>query len=62
VKVLFVGCDSVMVKIQGEPLVDYDPKEYPYGNLWLTPDRFSEASGVLIEVETADTEDLTVAV
>ena len=49
VRVLFVGCDSVMVKIQGEPLVDYDPKEYPYGNLWLTPDRFSEASGVLPE-------------
>ena len=47
VKVLFVGSDSVMVKIQGEPIVDYDPKEYPYGNLWLTPDRFSEASGVL---------------
>jgi hypothetical protein len=36
VRVLFVGSRSVLVKILGRPPIDYDPKEFPNGNLWTS--------------------------
>jgi hypothetical protein len=35
VRILFIGSKQVMVKIVGEPITDYDPREYPYGNTWV---------------------------
>jgi hypothetical protein len=37
VRMLYVGSSVVLVKLQGEPLRDYDPKQFPYGNCWVDP-------------------------
>ncbi len=43
VRVLFIGCAEIMVKIIGEPITDYDPRQYPYGNLWVKPEALVQA-------------------
>ena len=42
VHVLFIGSESVLVKLDGKPITDYDPKHFPYGNTWLHPTAFAE--------------------
>jgi len=36
---------SVMVKLLGEPFVDYSPKEFPRGNAWTPVDQLSPMPG-----------------
>jgi hypothetical protein len=38
VRVLYVGISKVLIKLLGEPITDYDPREYPYGNRWVKPE------------------------
>lgn len=38
VRVLFQGTFDVLVKIAGQPITDYDPLEFPYGNVWVSPE------------------------
>ena len=33
-RVLYVGVSTVLVKLIGEPITDYDPREFPYANAW----------------------------
>jgi hypothetical protein len=37
VRVLYVGVSTVLIKLIGEPITDYDPREFPYGNCWIEP-------------------------
>jgi hypothetical protein len=37
VRVLYVGTSTVLVKLPGAPIVDYDPREFPNGNRWVEP-------------------------
>jgi hypothetical protein len=34
-RVLYVGVSTVLVKLIGEAITDYDPREFPYGNAWV---------------------------
>lgn len=34
-RVLYVGVSTVLIKLIGEPITDYDPREFPYGNCWV---------------------------
>jgi hypothetical protein len=36
-RILYVGVSSVLVKLIGELITDYDPREFPYGNAWVKP-------------------------
>jgi hypothetical protein len=38
VRVLFIGMQQVMIKILGEPITDFDPRQHHYGNTWVGPD------------------------
>jgi hypothetical protein len=42
VHVLYIGSNSVLVKLAGEAITDYDAKHFPYGNTWLPPAAFAE--------------------
>ncbi len=44
VRVLFIGRNEVLVKILGQAITDYDPRQYPYGNAWVFPDRLEPLS------------------
>jgi hypothetical protein len=44
VRVLFIGSDSVMVRVIGEPITDYDPILIPKPVVWLAPNSFAEAN------------------
>jgi hypothetical protein len=44
VRVLFIGSETIMVRLIGEPIRDYDPILIPSRNVWLTPDNFLEAA------------------
>jgi hypothetical protein len=37
VRVLYIGVSAVLVKLIGEPITDYDPRDFPYGNCWVEP-------------------------
>ena len=43
VRVLFIGSESVMVRLVGEPIVDYDPRLIPNRNNWIAPQDFAES-------------------
>jgi hypothetical protein len=45
VRVLFIGSDSVMVRVIGEPITDYDPILIPAPVVWLAPEHFAESNG-----------------
>jgi hypothetical protein len=38
VKVDFIGSDSVMAQVQGQPFRDYDPALIPHPTVWLKPE------------------------
>ncbi len=44
VRVLFVGSETVMVRLVGEPIKDYDPKLIPNRNNWIAPEAFAESA------------------
>jgi hypothetical protein len=44
VRVLYVGSSVVLVKLIGEPIKDYDPREFPYGNSWVNPSALQRLS------------------
>ncbi|GEM_PF-4514092 len=37
VRVLYIGASTVLVKLIGEPITNYDPRDFPYGNCWVEP-------------------------
>ncbi len=37
VRVLFVGTSTVLIRLIGDPITDFDPREYPNGNCWVEP-------------------------
>jgi hypothetical protein len=41
VRVLYIGSREVMVKILGDPITAYDPRQYPYGSTWVHPDELT---------------------
>jgi hypothetical protein len=43
VRVLFIGSESIMTRLVGEPFTDYDPALIPKRNNWLKPHEFEEA-------------------
>jgi hypothetical protein len=43
VRVLFIGSDSIMTRIIGEPYTDYDAHLIPNRNNWIKPNEFAEA-------------------
>lgn len=45
VRVRFQGTASVLVKIVGQPITDYDPREFPYGNVWVCIEELRPATG-----------------
>jgi hypothetical protein len=46
VRVLFIGSESIMTRLVGEPFTDYDPALIPKRNNWLKPHEFEEAGEV----------------
>ncbi len=44
VRVLFIGSATVMVRLVGEPIVDYDPGLIPNRNNWIAPEAFAESA------------------
>jgi hypothetical protein len=36
-RVLYIGRSAVLIKLIGEPIKDYDPREFPFGNCWVHP-------------------------
>jgi hypothetical protein len=43
VRVLFIGSESIMAQMTGEPFTDYDPGLIPRRNNWIKPHEFTEA-------------------
>ena len=43
VRVLFIGSESIMTRLVGEPFTDYDTALIPKRNNWLKPHEFEEA-------------------
>ena len=43
VRVLFIGSESIMAQMTGEPFTDYDPGLIPKRNNWIKPHEFTEA-------------------
>lgn len=37
VRVMYVGSSTVLVKLLGAPVTDYDPRVFPHGNSWVDP-------------------------
>lgn len=46
VRILYVGTKEVMVKIVGDPFTAYDPREHPYGNTWVNPERLTPLTAI----------------
>jgi len=44
VRVLFIGSGTVMVRLVGEPIVDYDPRLIHNRNNWIAPEEFAESA------------------
>lgn len=43
-RVLFIGSDKVCVRVQGEPLRDYNPKLIPNPVVWIKPEELAEST------------------
>lgn len=42
VRVLFIGSETVMVRLTGEPIKDFNPRDFPESrNVWIKPDEFA---------------------
>jgi hypothetical protein len=44
-RVLYIGVSTVVIKLIGEPITDYDPREFPYGNCWVEPQALQPVCG-----------------
>ena len=43
VRILFVGTEDVMVQLTGEPMKDFNPRDFPESrNVWIKPEDFAE--------------------
>lgn len=54
VRVLFIGSNEILIKIQGEPITDYDPRQYPNGNLWVKPEQLAQGPAPSATAQSSD--------